>query len=538
MSRESKEPNATWQNPNDPSWDDLPEEDIPPFSYEQDEEVAPTSNPPATPPEDFIIDESLEPKPEPLLTRTEALRNFGQQISPILVPLLFAGLTFLFIVPLARSGHFYLHADRLWPAALVLIALAVLQGMLLYYAGSNNIYWSLGIVGGFLLFLLVGCFAVFGPIPTAVLFVVLLIASALVIRFYMHPVPEGSVDIVYSFGKYSRTLFPGLNFLLPWEWVDSHLHTRERQWTCPEQTVQVSRDEDVHIKATISYQLMPEDAYLAVTQVENWEESLQDMFKACLQNVCNELTPDDFIVWPQQPPLGQNPHILLSNPVAEEGAHWERINTILFQRMRDRVALWGVAINWVSIRDITLTPRPPMSYDTDPTLKPGARPVAAETEMANAPTSPLPPQPSAQRMGAGTAGRLETPPPVQSTPPSAPVILKPPDGATAPPAAPPPTAPLKSAKEEALKNAYEQVRTGKITSPETIRKIAERFQAIANDPEANKNASFDAAAAAEVLYKRAQLYEQAAGYGENDSPTQVDWSSYRRPTDDNYTAGG
>ena len=131
MSREWKEPNATWQNPNDLSLDDLPQEDAPPFSYEEDE-VATISNPPAMMPEDFTMDESLEPEPEPLLTRTEALRNFGQQISPVLVPLLFGGLTFLFILPLARSGHFYLPAERLWPVALVLVALAVLQGMLLY----------------------------------------------------------------------------------------------------------------------------------------------------------------------------------------------------------------------------------------------------------------------------------------------------------------------------------------------------------------------------------------------------------------------
>jgi len=30
----------------------------------------------------------------------------------------------------------------------------------------------------------------------------------------------------------------------------------------------------------------------------------------------------------------------------------------------------------------------------------------------------------------------------------------------------------------------------------------------------------------------------AAGYPEDDTPTQVDWSSPRRPNDDNYTAGG
>src|SRR6266567_4779360 len=102
MSREWKEPNATRQNPNDLSWDDLPQEDAPPFSYEEDE-VATISNPPAMPPEDFAMDESLEPEPEPFITRSEALRNFGQQISPILVPLLFGGLTFLFILPLAQT---------------------------------------------------------------------------------------------------------------------------------------------------------------------------------------------------------------------------------------------------------------------------------------------------------------------------------------------------------------------------------------------------------------------------------------------------
>lgn len=528
MSREWKEPNAARPNPDGLNWDELPQEEVPP--YEEDE-VGAISNPPAMPSEDFAMDESLEPEPEPFLTRSEAIRNFGQQISPILVPLLFGGLTFLFILPLARTGHFYLQADRLWPVALILVALAVLQGMLLYYAGSNNVYWSLGIVGGFCLFLLVGCFAVFGPLPAIILFIVLAIATAVAGRLYMRPIPEGSVAMVYSFGKYSRTLFPGLNFLLPWEWIDSHLHTRERQWTCPEQTVQVSRDEDVHIKATISYQLMPEDAYLAVTQVENWEESLRDMFKACLQNVCNELTPDDFIAWPYRSRSSQSSSLILNNPAAEEEAHWEQINTLLFQRMRDRVALWGVVINWVAIRDITLTPRSAMPYDTNPVLMTNGSPTSMGMGTASAPTPPPQAQIPTQRIVAGAPGRLETPPPARPAPSAAPVTMKPPEAT-----------PVKSTKEEALKSAYEQVRSGKITSPDTIRKIAARFQAIAKDPEANKNASFDAAAAAEVLYKRAQLHEEqavmAASYSEDDTPTQVDWSTYRRPKDDNYTAGG
>src|SRR5437667_1774295 len=241
MSPESEDPNSTWQTPS-LHWQGT-DEDMLPLSNEQDEAEDvnadqlsyPSDNNGGT---DQLPDDS---------SRFDTLKKIGQQISPIVTPLLFGGITFLFLLPLMRSGQFYLHTDRLWPVGLVIIAVMILQGMMLYYAGTNNVYWTLGIVGGFFLFLLVGCFAVFGPLPTAILFVVLLIVSAVAARLYMRPIPEGSVGIVYSFGKYSRTLFPGLNFLLPWEWVDSHLHTRERQWTCPEQTVQVSRDEDVHI---------------------------------------------------------------------------------------------------------------------------------------------------------------------------------------------------------------------------------------------------------------------------------------------------
>src|SRR5207247_1543647 len=97
----------------------------------------------------------------------------------------FAGLTFLFILPFACTSHFYLHVEHLWPVALVLIALAVLQGMMLYYAGANNVFWSLGIVLGFLVFVLIGCFAVFGPLPAIILLVLLMVASLIAARTYM-----------------------------------------------------------------------------------------------------------------------------------------------------------------------------------------------------------------------------------------------------------------------------------------------------------------------------------------------------------------
>src|SRR6266568_4886732 len=127
MSREWKEPNATWQTPNTQDWDDSFEEDMPPHLYEQDEQ-------------DELVDDLMplsaqdkpaedDAAPEPFFTRFEGLRQFGQQISPILIPLVFGGMTFLFILLLSRTNISYLHTNLLWPIALVLIALAVLQGM-------------------------------------------------------------------------------------------------------------------------------------------------------------------------------------------------------------------------------------------------------------------------------------------------------------------------------------------------------------------------------------------------------------------------
>lgn len=540
MSPESEDPNSTWQTPS-LHWQGT-DDDMLPLSNEQDEA------------EDVNADQLVylsdnnggtEQLPDDS-SRFDTLKKIGQQISPIVTPLLFGGITFLFLLPLMSSGQFYLHTDRIWPVGLVIVAVMILQGMMLFYAGANNVYWTLGIVGGFFLFLLVGCFVLFGPFSTLVLLVVLLIVSVIAARFSMHPVVEGSVDIVYAFGKYSRTLFPGLNFMLPWEKVFAHLQTKERQWTCPEQTAPVSRDEDVHFKAMICYQLMPEDAHLAVLQVEKWEEALQELFKTVLQNVAGHLKPSDFLAWPDKSRLHQSSDgsLRLSNPEVEEATHWEHINLLLAQEMQDRVAAWGVMMNWVYIRDVTLTPRVPINTD-----------AMINMNVAKAGTPPV--QAQAQRppvsMGADSAGRAPTPPVVGKQSPQ--MAVKP--QADARPAGPPvtPAAPgTKHPKEEVLKNAYKQIQSGAITSPDVIRSIAANFQAIADDPEASQNVSFDAAQAARTLYDRAKLIEEqesvaspvmststppvsGARAPRAGMPAQSGWS-YRAPSDDNLTAGG
>src|SRR5207249_4065550 len=112
-----------------------------------------------------------------------------------------------------------------WPVALVILLITLAQGTAVYYAGTNNGLWVLGTVGGFFLFLLAGCFAVSGLLPGLILLVALIAASVYMARNYIRPVPEGMVEIVYAFGKYTRTLYPGPNIVFPWEKVTHTLNT-------------------------------------------------------------------------------------------------------------------------------------------------------------------------------------------------------------------------------------------------------------------------------------------------------------------------
>ena len=210
--------------------------------------------------------------------------------------------------------------------------------------------------------MLVGCFALFGPIAGIITLLIFIGISIYLARRYIHPVAEEYVDLVRSFGKYKRTLYPGFNILLPWEQISDHLSTAETTWKTPPQRVQMTRDEVVVLKGSMTYQLLPEDAYL-VTSVKDWEERLRDTFVTSLQTVAKTFTPDDFIPWPQgmmRPTHGS------TIPLSEGEARWEQVNGLVLQRIRDRAAHWGVQIHDVRLYDIALAPHNLLDETTVP----------------------------------------------------------------------------------------------------------------------------------------------------------------------------
>ena len=346
MSSEEEDSPVIWQNSN-MSWDQSFDFYEMPPPQESQEQLPPDSQayPQLEGGEDFS-----DPSP----SSWEGLQSIGRQFSFVIVPLLFAIVICIITLPftLVETARV-----SFLPMIFLLVALAVAQGTMLYYAGSNDSLWLLSVMGGFCLFVLLGSYVIFGPGFSIFLLFVLFILAIVIARRSIRPVPEGRVDIVHSFGKYKRTLFPGFNLIMPWEHVSSELNVRETLWSCPKQRVHLLHGgQEVEIIATISYQLMPDDAYLAVFHVKDWENSLRDLFVTTIHHDVYELSPADFTA-----PHRKSHEAPMHDP--STARLWDRISTRLWQHMQDQVAHWGVQVNWVQIRDMNLLPHIPAKVD-------------------------------------------------------------------------------------------------------------------------------------------------------------------------------
>lgn len=440
--------------------------------------------------EELDTDDLLEPDTEsdllqwtkPPLVSKETLGTLGRQLAFILIPIPFALLVFGITLPATLQG-LPAHHPSVLIMAILLLAITILQSTLLYFAGSNDTLLTLYILGGYALFILAGVFAAFGPLAALIALAVLLLLGIILARRGIHPTREGYVDIVISYGKYAHTLFPGLNLLLPWEQISHRLNTQETTWTTPQMKVPTSRDQDVQLTATISYQLMPEDAHLAAMAVKDWEGSLRSFFVGTVQSVVNELTPGDFVAWTQSLYARSGNDASSFNPAA--ATRWDRINSTLSRRMQDQVAAWGIQINWVRIQDIT--PLPKTS---------GMQALSAIREDNGGTTQVMPNEPLAVM----APQRLEKTEVLRSAPQ---------------PAAPKATPASKAPRVEVLVDMYNAVRQGVITDPDVITDIAQRFEVLASDPLASKTIEFDAERAARTLHQRAQKIRDAAQNGGN-----------------------
>ena len=504
LEQDNAHASPSWSDANVVSWD------ADPLLMDPDD--------PSTPP---LLDDPFSPPPVPVATAPEAdeeewvkqplfsgdsLRRLARQLSPVLVPLPFALLIFLFSLPTELKSQPHLPVVVLM---IVLLALVVMQGTALYYAGSNDTQWTLYTILGYALFLLVGAFALFGAVGALLLFIILLLIGILLGGRAMRQVPEGYVDLVFSFSAYQRTLFPGLNFILPWEKVQARLNTQETTWTSPAVRVSVSRDQDAEIVATLTYQLVPEDAHIALLNMQDWQETLHQHCIGTLKSIVQELSPADFVAWS---------HHVNDRAIDVDDAfldittmtRWDRLNVLLRSRLQDQMAMRGILINLAHVQDVTLQPH----LTSASNLPPAWQNRGAETELVDTGATRSPSTTSRPASSATPTPPLET-----QAPKSVP----------------------KPETFNAMIKLYDLVRHGDVTDPEAILDLAERFEAIADHPEVSQQFDYDAGRAAHNLRSRLRMMQAKATEkrraSDPDDTTEIKRPA-RRTFNDNLAAGG
>ncbi len=489
MSSEGKGPDPTWQNTMDSDWDSFSDEDLP---VDQELEEFPDSSGTIEHPfqagEPVIVESDAVALP----TRPDIGEYVRQYLWLVGVPLLFGGCTCLIVLPLIALQRTVAPISALWPITFVIIVIAVALGFALYKAGTNTNLWMVSTIGGFFLFVLLGCFVIFGLLPGLILLALLAVLGILLARRAIHPVPDGYVELVSSLGKYSHLLSSGFNILWPWEKVTNQINIQEKKWTCPVQRVPLSSTRniasprrEIMISASISYQLLPEGARLVVTEGQNWEQRLQQRFQELIGNIPVSLSVDDVLAWQHATSLHS------ASNLVHHTDWWNYTCDDVLQQVQETVIQWCVQVNAVHIDELTLVRH--------------RAPGAAEPTGAGAETA---------RDTKGTV----FPAAMGEARPSTRWSVGP-----SPEAQKRATAWLQSMKDKeeiafaALEKAYKAVQDGTVTLPDAIRDLADKFDAVARDPQKSKAFKYDAARGARSLYQRAQEYEDLEAGGNFDS---------------------
>ncbi len=165
------------------------------------------------------------------------------------------------------------------------------------------------------------------------LLILLILAAGVVTTLYkgINIVPQGEEWIVERLGKFSRTLNPGLNIILPYiEKVRERISTRDIILDIPQQEV-ITKDNAVILTNAIAFIRVtkPQDA---IYGIEDFKLAIQQLIMTTLRSILGEMKLDE----------------ALSNR--------DHIKAKLKDQIIDDVADWGVTVKSVEIQDINPSP--------------------------------------------------------------------------------------------------------------------------------------------------------------------------------------
>lgn len=160
--------------------------------------------------------------------------------------------------------------------------------------------------------------------------IVIILVIGLIVTLYkgINIVPQGEEWVVERLGKFSRTLNPGLNIIVPYiEAIRQRITTRDIILDIPQQEV-ITRDNAVILTNAVTFIRVtnPRDALYGI---EDFRLAIQQLVMTTLRSILGEMSLDE----------------ALSNR--------EIIKTRLKDQIVDDVADWGVTVKSVEIQDIS-----------------------------------------------------------------------------------------------------------------------------------------------------------------------------------------
>jgi hypothetical protein len=339
----------------------------------------------------------------------------------------------------------------------------IIYGLCLYFAPSLN-SWAKILLSGGVLYSLAALWFLGGLV---ILVFGLILCGGVGLYFvhsHLHEVPSDTLHISTLLGRYWRTIPPGRALLLPGERVHSEVANPARQYTTP--LVQVHLGDAAgkryiaQASAIAGYCYSPTDALSKRIMPEKWEDDLYKTIREMLRDVL--AVSGHTALEAAQP--GQPPPRRDRSGRQIDG---QELAQALLDQLRRRVSSHGIAVGWVRIRDVLLSPDPRFNTPEK---------VEKEKEVV------LPP------LGMGNnSGSRQSNGDVASSDESGEQEMLP---------------------VEALLDLYDTVRVNYITDPETIRTIAEAFRSLGSDQGRSASCPYDAKEVANLLFQYASSLEK------------------------------